>query len=173
MGKGDGVYRIGPGATVLRFESKGGVPGTAVKMLTYRMHEHFVVHSKALFWRSAFTSITDTAVTPNACAVAAEGTLVDHRIRWSTPLLGYRTDGIVTCVGSLCGMGGAPAPGEQTLHLGPGPVWFNPFDFATDMQTFAMQSTQVSRTESPKLTATIALSGRETRRSCVQLQPCP
>ena len=112
-------------------------------------------------------------MTPNACAIAAQGTLVGGTIRWSRPLLGYRTDGVVTCRGSLCGKAGAPPPGETVLHLGPGPVWFRPFDFAADMRTFTMTSTQVSKTESPKLTASIALAGREIRRRCVQVQPCP
>lgn len=158
---------------VLRFESKGGVPGGAVEMLTYRMHEHFVVHSTALFWNSDFTSITDTRVTPNACAVVAQGVLAGRSIRWSTPLRAYRTDGEVTCRGSLCGKGGAPPPGETDVNLGPGPVWFKSFDFAPDIKTFTMQDTQVSKTESPKLTASIALFGRETRRSCVEMRSCP
>ena len=173
LGKGDGIYPVGPGAAVLRFVNKGGVPGGPVEMLSYQMHEHFVIHSTALFWRSSFTSITDTTVTPNACAVAAQGALVGRTIRWSTPLLAYRTDGVVTCQGSLCGKAGAPPPGETELHLGPGPVWFRPFDFAADMRTFTMPKTQVSKTESPKLTASIAMAGREIRRRCVQVQPCP
>ena len=170
-GKGDGLYRVGPGKTVLRFENEGGVPGGKVKMLTYEMHEHFVVQSSAFLWHSDFTSITDTSVTPNACA-AAQGTFVGRTLRWTTPLVGYRTDGAVECRGSLCGKGGAPPPGKGELHLGPGPVPFSPFEFSPDRTTFTMKSTRVSKSESPKLTAHIALSGREVRRSCVQVQPC-
>ncbi len=173
MGTGDGIYTVGPGSAVLRFQKKAGGSGTSVEMLKYRMHERFVIQASALFWRSTFTSVTDTVVTPNACAVAAQGALVGRTIRWNTPLSGYRTDGHVRCDGSLCGMGGAPPPGEGALHLGPTQVWFKPFDFAADMQTFTMQRTLVSRSQSPKLTASIALSGREIRRACVQVQPCP
>jgi hypothetical protein len=173
FGVGDGIHLIGPGAMVLRFENRAGVPGGAVEMLSYRMYEHFVIHSSALFWKSDFTSATDTSVTANACGVVARGALVGRTIRWTTPLLAYRTDGSATCRGSLCGKGGAPPTGETAVHLGPGPVWFKPFVFAPDLQTFTMHSTQVSKTESPKLTASIALSGREIRRSCVVSLRCP
>jgi hypothetical protein len=172
FGKGNGVYPVGPGRMVLRFESRGGVPAGTVEMRIYRMHEQFVIHSTALFWKSDFISVTDTQVTPNACAVVARGTLTGHTINWSTPLRAYRIDGQATCRGSLCGKMGAPDPGQTQVHLGPGPVWFKAFDFAPDMQTFTMQSTQVSKSESPKLVASIALSGREIGRSCVAVQPC-
>ena len=172
LGKGDGIYPVGPGTLVLRFENKAGLPGGEVKMLAYRMHEQFVIHASALFWSSDFTSITDTGVTPNGCAVVAQGVLVGRTIRWSTPLRAYRTDGYATCRGSLCGMPGTPPPGDTPIHLGPGSVWFRSFDFAPDLQTFTMQSTQVSKSESPKLIASIALAGREVRRSCAMVQPC-
>lgn len=72
LGIGDGIHPVGPGAVVLRFENQSGVPASAVEMLAYRMHEQFVIHSKALLWKSDFTSITDTGVTPDACAVVAQ-----------------------------------------------------------------------------------------------------
>src|SRR5580658_7037099 len=39
MGAGDGVYRIGPGHIVLRFDAHGGP--SAVRMLVYEMPQHF------------------------------------------------------------------------------------------------------------------------------------
>jgi hypothetical protein len=170
-GKGDGLYRVGPGRMVLRFENEGGVPGGKVKMLAYEMHEHFVVQSSAFIWHSDFTSNTDTSVTPNACA-AAEGTLSGGTLRWETPLIGYRTAGRVACRGSLCGKGGAPPEGTMDLHLGPGPVRFSPLVLSPDASTFTMRSTLVSKTETPKLTAHMALAGREVRRSCAPARTC-
>ncbi len=172
FGKGDGIYPVGPGKTVLRFDNVRGVPGGTVNMLSYGMHEHFVIRSSVLFWSSEFTSTTDTSTTPDACAVAARGRLTGRTLVWQTPVLGYRTDGVAVCKGSLCGKGGAPPPGRTQLHLGPDPVWFKAFDFAPDMQTFTMQDTQVEKSESPKLTASVAVSGREVRRSCVAVKPC-
>jgi hypothetical protein len=45
-------------------------------------------------------------------------------------------------------------------------VRFHAFDFAPDRKTFTMGSTFVTKTESPKQTAHIQLSGREVRRTC-------
>ncbi len=172
MGQGDGIYPIGPGTAVLRYENKGGAPGGAVTMVSYHMRELFTIHAKALFWSTDVTTDTHTRATPDACSVAARGALSGRTLRWSTPVSGYRTDGTLTCKGSLCGKFGAPPPGQTPLHIGPGLVQFGPFNFSPDMKTFSMQNTQVSKTEMPKQTGSIALSGREVGRSCVQVQPC-
>jgi hypothetical protein len=173
MGQGDGIYAIGPGKVVLRFEDKGGQPGGNVKMLQYTMRESFTIKSKTLFWSTTVITDTNTAATPNACSIAAEGTLDGTRtIRWRTPINGYHTDGTLTCEGSLCGKFGAPPPGQTPLHIGPNPVQFNPFVFAPDMHTFAMATAHVSKTDMPKQTGEIALSGREVRRACVPVAVC-
>lgn len=174
MGQGDGIYHIGPGKVVLRFEDHDGQPGGKVTMLSYEMREHFTITSKTLLWSTTVITEADTRGTPDACGAVAEGTLTGASLAWSTPLRGYRTDGTITCDGSLCGMFGAPPPGKSELHIGPGPVDFKPFVFAADMNTLTMADTFVSKTDMPKQTAHVALSGREMRRACLPSRPaCP
>ena len=173
MGEGDGIYRIGPGSVVLRYENRGGRPGGDVKMLRYAMRESFTIRSKTLFWTTTAITDTNTAATPDPCGIAAEGAIDARRtIRWRTPLRGYHTDGTLTCDGSLCGKFGAPPQGQMPLHIGPSAVWFSPFVFAPDMQTFTMATTHVSKTSMPKQSGEVALSGRERRRACVPVAPC-
>lgn len=173
MGAGNGVYRIGPGTVVLRFEDRGGQPGGAAKMLSYTMRENFQIRSRTIFWTT--TVITDArtdATADGACPSAAEGTLIGRTLRWSTPVRGYHTDGTLTCEGDLCGSFGAPPPGKSELHIAPHAVQLSPFELAADMKTFTMAHTFVSKTESPKQTAYITLAGREVRRSCAPAQGC-
>lgn len=172
MGEGDGVYKIGPGSVTLRFENREGQPGGSVKMLSYAMREYFEVVSKKLFFKTTVLTDTRTAATPDKCAIASEGVLTDRTLRWVKVVRGYRTDGTLTCTGSMCGKLGAPPPGTSELHIGPGPVVFSPFVFSADMQTFTMASTYVAKTTMPKQTAYVSLAGRETKRSCVQPKPC-
>jgi hypothetical protein len=51
-------------------------------------------------------------------------------------------------------------------------VRFNPFVFAPDMTTFTMATTHVSKTDMPKQSGEVALSGREMRRACVPVISC-
>jgi len=172
MGEGNGTYTIGPGRVVLRFENRGGAPGGAVQMLAYTMREYFVINSKTLFWTTSVTTDTRTAVTPNTCAVTAEGQLANRTLSWRTPVRGYHTDGTLTCTGSLCGKFGAPPPGQSELHIPPNPVLFGPFELSADAKTFTMIPTQVAKTDMPKQTSFLGLAGREVRRTCVPLPVC-
>ncbi len=172
MGEGDGIYRIGPGKVVLRYEDRGGQPAGDVKMIQYTMREYFTIKSRTLFWTTTVITDTNTAATPNTCSIAAEGALSGRTINWRTPVRGYHTDGTLTCEGSLCGKFGAPPPGQMQLHIGPNPVWFKPFVFAPDMKTFTMATTHVSKTDMPKQSGEVALAGREMRRACVPIAPC-
>jgi hypothetical protein len=172
MGEGDGTYAIGPGKVVLRFEDRDGQPGGTVNMLSYAMREYFVVKAKTLFWTTTATTDTRTGVTPDTCSSAAEGTLVDHTVRWNSSVRGYHTDGTVTCDGSLCGKFGAPPQGPSPLHIGPGAVTFKPFELSPDMKTFTMSAALVSKTSSPKQTSYLTLAGRETKRTCAVVKPC-
>ncbi len=165
MGQGDGVYPVGPGTLVVRFDDREGQPGGAARMVSYEIHQNITVTAKALFWK---TSVTNSAVTHGvleSCG-ATEGTLRGPLLEWTTPVRSFRTDGTITCEGSFCGAFGAPPPGQSPLHVGPNPVDFKPFQFSADRTTFTMASTFVGRTESPKATAHLALSGREVRRTC-------
>lgn len=172
MGQGDGVYPIGPGKAVLRFEDREGQPGGAAAMTSYEMREHFTVTSKALLWTTTVVTDTQTRATPDACGVAARGVLSRTTLAWSTPVNGYRTDGTLTCDGMLCGKFGAPPPGRSELHIGPRPVPFHAFELSKDLKTLVMPSTYVAKTDVPKQTAHVALAGREVRRSCVPPPPC-
>jgi len=173
MGKGDGVHAVGPGSVVLRFENRDGQPAGEVKMLSYNMREHFTIKTKALVFTTTVVTDTTTTATPGACSVVDWGALGANRVvAWRTPANGYRTDGTITCDGTLCGKFGAPPSGKSELHIPPHPVPLSSFTFAPDMKTFTMPSTRVSKTDTPKQTAEIALAGREVRRACVQAPAC-
>jgi len=172
LGEGDGVYPIGPGKVVLRFDDRDGQPAGHARMVSYDMREHFVITSRTLVWTTTVTTDTKTRGTPDTCGIAAEGVLASNTLAWTSPVRGYRTDGTLTCDGSLCGKFGAPPPGQSELHIGPAPVQFRSFELARDMKTFVMPETFVARTEMPKQTAHVALAGREVRRSCVQVKAC-
>lgn len=172
LGKGDGNYTIGPGTVVLRFDRRAESRPPRAKMIEYRMQEHFTIQTTALFWSATVVTATSTHATPDSCEDVADGVLADRKLLWSSPVRGYATDGELTCEGSLCGKFGAPPAGRSPFHVAPHPVQFSSFEFAADNKTFTMRSTLVSKTESPKQTAYVALAGREVRRSCVSAFPC-
>jgi hypothetical protein len=172
MGAGDGVYKVGPGSVVLRFENRNGEPGGHVDMLQYRTRENFTVVSRALLWTTKVKTSTTTRATPNACGVVASGNLQSNTLNWSSAVRGCRTDGTLECEGSLCGKFGAPPPGVSDLHVPPHPVDFKAFRFGKDLKTFRMAYAFAAKTDSPKQTSYIALSGREVRRACVAAPPC-
>ncbi len=165
FGAGNGVYTIGPGKMVLRYE------GSNVKMLSYTMHSAFTVRTKVLFVSTTITSVTDSKATPNSCGIAAEGTLEGRTIHWRTPVSGYRTDGTVTCSG-FCGQFGAPPSGRSPIHIGPAPQRFSDFRLGEDGKTFTMPKTAGAKTESPKQTSAVTTAGREIRRTCAADSKC-
>lgn len=167
LGEGDGVYKIGPGQVMLNFDDVGGRPGGNVRMLSYHMREHFTVKAKTLFWTTTVTTDSNTTASPRASGFITTGRLVDHKLTWSMPLHGYRTDGTLHCDGSLCGKFGAPPAGKSALHIPPHDVAFKTFAFSKDLSTFRMPYTLVSKTSSPKQTAHLALAGRATHRACI------
>ncbi|HEY1955981.1 MAG TPA: hypothetical protein VGH28_10210 [Polyangiaceae bacterium] len=166
MGRGNGVFPTGPGKVVLRFD------GPRVSMLSYAMRERFTVKAHTVGWTTTVTSDLTTVATPDACSGAAEGVLEGRTIRWTTPVRGVHTDGTITCSGSFCGKFGAPAPGERPFHIAGTSVRYSPFVLSADSKTFTMQKTHVSDTTSPKQSSSIALAGREVRRTCAPLPPC-
>ncbi len=178
MGAGNGVYPVGPGTAVLRFPNAngGGAPpsGSVVTLRSYAMREFFRIDATAVFWKTHVITDTKTMATPDACGDIARGQLDGTNLRWTTPASGYRTDGTLNCDGSLCGSFGGPPSGTSELHIPPHSVQLGAFRFGPDMKTFTMPSTLVAKTESPKQTAYIAVSGREARRTCVaHVTRCP
>jgi hypothetical protein len=171
FGQGDGAHPIGPGTVVLHFEDAGGQPGGHVKMVSYDMRQSFKVASKTIFGSISVSNEAETKAGPDACG-APEGTLTGSSIEWSRPVPGLHTEGSTTCDGSFCGRAGAPPPGSSGLHIAPHPAQFKPFTFGPDMKTFTMASMFVSKTDVPKQTAHLVLSGRETRRECVAAPSC-
>jgi hypothetical protein len=142
-------------------------------MTAYEMRENFKIESTTLFWKTHVVTASKTTVGKDACGVAARGTLSGTTLQWTTPVQGYRTNGTLTCDGSLCGSFGAPPSGTSQLNVPPHNVQFNAFQFSPDMKTFTMGDTFVSKTTQPQQTAHITLSGRETRRACVPKPSCP
>lgn len=166
MGEGNGVYPTGPGKVVLRFD------GQRVQMLSYSMNEHVRMKAHTLTWTTTVTSDTVTAATPDPCGVAAEGVLEGNTVRWTTPVRGVHTDGVITCSGSLCGKFGSPPPGRSEFHVPARAVRYSPFVFSPDRETFTMQKTHVVDTTMPKQSSSVSLAARETGRTCTQAPAC-
>jgi hypothetical protein len=167
MGAGDGVFPVGPGRAVVRFDSVNGGPGGHARLTSYAMHERVTITSKAAFWSATVTTETNSKA---ADGTAAEGTLQGSTLSWSGPMRGYATDGKMSCGGSLCGKFGAPPPGDSTVHMPARSIPLAPFQYGKDMKTFAMSFVQVSQSDgssSPKQTSFEAVSGREVKRTCV------
>lgn len=164
MGAGDGVYPVGPGRVVIRFEDKGGQPGGHAKLTAYTMHEHVTVTSKVLLFSATVVTDTQSKMTD---AVATEGNLADHTLTWGAPVRTYRSDGTLNCEGNACGKFGAPPAGTSEVHMGPRTVQLAPFKFGPDFKTFSMDYTMTSQADSPKQTTYSAISGREQKRTCV------
>lgn len=167
LGQGNGVYRVGPGQLTLRFDDVAGKPAGEARLLAYRLREHFTVKTTTLFWTTSVTTNARTTASRRASGFVAHGRLVNHTLNWSLPLHGYRTDGTLTCDGSLCGKFGAPPAGTSQLHVPPHDVTFKPFKFSRDLSTFTMRYAFISKTEMPKHTAHLALAGRATHRMCI------
>jgi hypothetical protein len=172
MGQGDGDYAAGPGRLVLRFENVSGQPGGRARMTAYSMHEAFTVTSQVLVVKTTVSVDSTTRATPNACGSAAEGAVHGRTLTWATPVRGYHSDGTLTCDGVVCGKFGAPPDGSSPMHVGPVDVRFAPFHFAADGRSFTMPRTFALSTDTPKQTAYIELTGRETRRALVAPQAC-
>ncbi|HEY3820602.1 MAG TPA: hypothetical protein VGL81_25725 [Polyangiaceae bacterium] len=167
MGAADGVYPIGPGKAVIHFDDRSGQPGGQAKLTSYAIHEHVSVTSKALFLSATVVTDTNSRAAPDGNGVIAVGTLTDHTLSWASPVKAFKTDGTMTCDGSLCGKFGAPSPGSTDVHIGPRSFQPPPFQFGPDMKTFSMGFVQTAHADSPKQTTFEAVAGRETKRTCV------
>lgn len=173
MGQGDGTYPVGPGRAIVRFSMRNGEVAGPAKLVAYEMNERFRIDNTTVFWTTHVTTSSKTTVGADTCGVVANGTLANRTLTFTSPLRGSRTDGTVTCEGSLCGKMGAPRPGSSPLQVPPHDVSFQPWVFGADLKTFTMAKTWSAHTESPKQTAHISLSGRELRRECVSFSSRP
>jgi hypothetical protein len=167
MGAGDGVFPVGPGRAVIRFDSVNGAPGGHARLNAYSMRERVSITSKAAFWSATVTTDTTSKA---ADGTSDEGTLAGTTLTWGGPMRGYTTDGKMNCGGSLCGKFGAPPAGDSTVHLPARAIPLAPFQYGKDLKTFTMSFVQVSQSDgssSPKQTSFEAISGREVKRTCV------
>jgi len=167
FGAGDGTHIAGPGKLVLRFEDVNGQPGGNVTVVSYEMTTRFTVDAHFLGIGTTVVTDCSTRSTADVCSAVAKGLLGDDRtIRWQGPWTGIRTDGTLTCSGT-CGRFGAPPRGKSEMHKPSHTVAFGPFTFTASRTAFYMGYAVVDRTSSD--TASLSISGRETRRACV----CP
>jgi hypothetical protein len=167
FGAGDGTHMARPGKLVLRFDDVNGQPGGNVTVVSYEMATRFTVDAHFLGIGTTVASDCMTRSTANVCSAVAKGTLGDDRtIRWQGPWTGIRTDGTLTCSGT-CGRFGAPPRGQSEMHKPPHSVAFGSFSFTASRTAFYMNYAVVDKTSND--TASLSISGRETRRSCV----CP
>src|SRR5262245_47890384 len=72
-GQGNGVYAIGPGKAVVRFDERDNVPTGPAKMVAYETTERFGIESRTLFWKTRVTTDARTVVGKDACGVVATG----------------------------------------------------------------------------------------------------
>jgi hypothetical protein len=170
MGQGDGTYLVGPGKMALRFDDHEGRPYGRAGLASYELRQAFTVVSKTLFWKTQVASDVTTRAVGQACGTMG-GSLAGGTLTWSRPIA-FKSDGTLNCDGSFCGKFGAPPPGVSELHMPAEGVILSPFQYASDMKTFTMARTLVSKSESPKQTAHLALAGREVRRTCVTSAKC-
>jgi 2-polyprenyl-6-hydroxyphenyl methylase/3-demethylubiquinone-9 3-methyltransferase len=173
LGRGDGVYRVGPGALTLRFEDQDGRPGGSVKMVSYEVKQPLSIVSTVLFWKTTVTSDTTTRKEHDSCSMPPEGRLAGTTLTWDKAVPGFRSDGTVRCEGTFCGRYGAPPAGSTPFHIAAHASKLEPFQFSADMSSFTMPWMFVAKTDVPKQTAHLALSGREARRTCAAAAPCP
>jgi hypothetical protein len=167
MAAGDGVHPVGPGALVIRFDDHDGAPLGRARVLSFELAEHFTIHPHAVLWNANVVTDASARATPDASGSSAHGTLSGDVLRWDGPVRGYRTDGALTCDGSLCGRFGAPPPGRTPLHMASGAVQLEPLRFGRGAATFEMAYSLVSESESPHQRTFLAMKGREAKRACV------
>jgi hypothetical protein len=166
FGAANGTYPLGAGKIRLRFKApEGGGPHEA-RLMSYELDNHLTVNASFALWSTKVVTDSHTRVA-NDCDGAAKGTVSNGDVVWSTKVDGYQSDGTLNCEGNVCGKFGAPPTGSSALHEPPESVSFKPFHFNPDGHTFTMDYAKVSHSDSPKRTAYLALSGRETHRTCV------
>jgi len=162
FGKGNGAHKVGPGRIVLRFQPEG-----RVSILSYSMRQAFSIDVTAFGATVKVDVVTMTRAAPDACGIAGEGLVKDEKVEWTTNVRELRTDGTLTCSGRFCGRYGVPEPGPRPIQIGPNDTRVRPFEFTEGWKTFIMPFTLATKTESPKQTSFLALTGREVRRTCV------
>jgi hypothetical protein len=164
FGAADGVYSLGSGRLKLRLEEPAG--DGPVRMMSYDVVNHLTVEAKVAMLSTKVVTESRTAAARNACEGTAQGVLHDGVLTWTTNVAGYHSDGTMECSGSMCGKFGSPPKGTSPLHE-VRIIRFKPFTFSPDRATFTMPYTLASKSDSPKQTTYLSLSGRRVKESCV------
>jgi hypothetical protein len=164
FGAANGKYQLGTGNMTLRIEGQAG--HEAVKLMAYDLANRFTVDARVAMFSTKVVTVSHTSTFVNPCLGSAQGTLHDRILTWTSKVTGYHSEGTMECSGSMCGSFGAPPSGTSPLHDTPTALVFSPFTLSADGTTFTMPYTLVSRSDSPKQTTYLALSGRRTKRVC-------
>jgi len=164
FGAGNGVYSLGSGRMKLRIEDEGG--RKAVRLMSYDLANRLTVDAKVAMLSTKVVTTSQTSTARDACNGSAQGTLHDGTLTWNTKVAGYHSDGTMECSGSMCGNFGAPPRGTSPFHDAPPALTFSPFTFSPDGSTFTMPYTVVSKSDSPRQTTRLALSGRRVKEEC-------
>jgi hypothetical protein len=170
MGAGDGTFPVGPGTLVLRVDTQTA----RTTLVRFELQERFAIRPNAVLWHGTVVTNTAARALPDASGAAASGRWVrDGVLQWDAPLHNYRSDGALTCDGSLCGKFGAPPPGRSELHQASTAIRLEPFRFDRTGQTFQMDFALVSSSEAPRQRTFLALAGRRMASTCLPAAPAP
>jgi hypothetical protein len=168
FGAANGVYPMGSGKITLRIAEQAGL--ASVKLMSYELANRLTVDARVAMLSTKVVTASHTSTAHDACAGSAQGTLHDGTLTWNSKVSGYRSDGTMECSGSMCGKFGAPPGGTSPFHDAPPAMKFSPFSFSPDRATFTMPYILASKSDSPRQTTYLALSGRRAKQSCAAPQ---
>ncbi len=155
--------QFGPGTMVIRFPDSGGAPATGtVHIMSYTMNLEFTVAGGGGS-ATVHNDLTQDAIA-GACG-ADSGMYSGSTATWDSPGFAmFHTHGNITCMGSLCTLGGLPdgtaQPRDDTTVL---PL--NPFTFTNGVGSFTMPEVQVQKDS--KSSTFMSFQGMETGRKAV------
>ena len=164
FGAANGVYPMGAGKITLRIAEHAGL-GT-VKLMSYELTNRLTVDARVAMFSTMVVTASHTSAAHDVCEGSAQGTLNNGTLTWNSKISGYHSDGTMECSGSMCGKFGAPPGGTSPFHDTPKVMRFSPFSFRPDRSTFTMPYMLVSKSDSPKQTTYLALSGRLVKHAC-------
>jgi hypothetical protein len=168
FGAANGMYPMGSGKITLRIAEQAGL--ASVKLMSYELTNQLTVDARVVMLSTKVVTASHTSAARDACDGSAQGTLHNGILTWNSRVLGYRSDGTMECSGSMCGKFGAPPNGTSPYHDTPLAMKFSPFSFSPDRVTFTMPYILASKSDSPKQTTYMALSGRRAKQLCAAPQ---
>jgi hypothetical protein len=168
MGAANGDWAVGPGTATVRFDNATGPAAGPAKLLSFSIKELFT----SVVLGTKFTTDVTSSAAPTTTCSAAEGTVAGTKLTWDTKVRAFKIDGSLTCQGAMCGKFGGPPSGKSDYHMPAHDVDFAAWEYGSDMKTFTMAASLVSRGDSPKQSTYLTIAGRETKRTCVRAKPC-